>query len=93
MKEVSSLEHREHNYIIAMCVYCECGLCSINSILYDLNKPHLQKPANTRQKTQVQRLILAVLHLTGKMTFCHFQFMQTLRTRAAEQRANKWIGV
>ena len=27
------------------------------------------------------------------MTFCHFQFMQTLRTRAAKQRANKWIGV
>lgn len=27
------------------------------------------------------------------MTFCHFQFMQTLKTRAAEQRANKWIGV
>ena len=26
------------------------------------------------------------------MTFCHFQFMQTLKTRAAEQRANKWIG-
>ena len=27
------------------------------------------------------------------MTFCHFQFMQTLKTRAAEQRANNWIGV